>query len=61
MDKKKAIICTILFSVIVMAIFIASVLIENKYGDTPYDILSPCIVGVWMGGKITAFYNWLIK
>lgn len=61
MDKKKAIICTILFSVIVMAIFIASVLIENKCGNTPYDIFSPFIVGAWMGGKIEAFYNWLIK
>lgn len=61
MSKNKAIICTVLFGIIIIAIFITSMLIESKYGNTPYEIFSPFIVGAWMGGKIKAFYNWLIK
>ena len=61
MDKNKAIVCSVLFSIIIFAIFIASILIENKYEITLYDIFSPFIVGRWIGGKIVDFYNWLRK
>lgn len=61
MDKKKAIVCTILLGVIMFAIFVASVLVNSEHGFTLYDVFSPCIVGAWMGGKMNQFYNWLTK
>lgn len=64
MSKKKAVVCTILFSIIMFSIFIALILIKNEYGNDGYwyilyDFFSSFIVGMWIGGKINAFYNWL--
>ena len=61
MDKKKAVICTILFGIIITAIFVASLLINSEHGFTLYDVFSPIIVGAWMGGKTKKFYDWLTK
>ena len=60
MDKKKAIVCTVLFGVIVLGTFISTLLIKSKYGFSIFDVISPCICGAWAGGKVRAFYKWLI-
>lgn len=61
MNKKKAVICTILFSVILFSVFIGAFLIESHYGFTLFDVIAPCIAGSWSGEQIKKFYNWLIK
>ena len=61
MNKKKAVICSTLLSVILFAVFVATLLIKSHYGFTLFDVIAPCIVGAYMGEKIKKFYNWLIK
>lgn len=60
MDKKKAVVCTVLFSIVVFGIFVATLLLKSEYGHTLFDVISPCICGAWTGGKIKTFYKWLI-
>lgn len=59
MDKKKAVVCTVLFSIVVFGAYIATFFIKSEYGFSLFDIVSPCICGAWSGGKIRTFYNWL--
>lgn len=59
MDKKKAVVCTVLFSIVVFGIFIATFLIKSEYGHSLFDVIASCICGAWTGGKIRTFYNWL--
>lgn len=59
MDKKKAVICTVLLSIVVLGVFVATLLIKSDYGFNLYDIISPWICGAWMGEKIRTFYRWL--
>ena len=61
MNKKKAVICSILLSIILFVVFVAMYLIKSHYGFTLYDVISPCIVGAWAGTKVKQFYNWLLK
>ena len=61
MNKKKAVVCSILLSVVLFAIFVATLLIKSHYGFTLFDVIAPCIVGAYMGEKIKKFYNWLLK
>lgn len=60
MNKKKAIICTILFAIIVIGIAIVFIF-AKPYGSerSLFHIFCPFIVGDWLGKKITEFYGWL--
>lgn len=60
MDKKKAIICTILFSIVVCSIFLISVFIELEFiNKSLFHIFCPFIAGDWIGKQILKFYEWL--
>ena len=60
MSKKKAIICTILFGIVILAIATATLFIKgNEF--TLFEIISPSICGVWCGERIGKFYDWLTK
>ena len=59
MSKKKAKVCTILFAVVGIALFISSMFIKNKYGNSLFNVISPCICGLWFRGCTEKFYNWL--
>lgn len=62
MDKKKNIICTILFGIILFSLLIVTMLIKNEeYGFTLFEIISPTICGFWVIECIEKFYNWLKK
>lgn len=60
MEKKKAVMCTILFTIVIWAILIATYLIKNE-NIRLYDVVEPWIVGFWMCDKTSQFYNWLMK
>ena len=60
MDKKKAIVCTILFSVVVFGAFISTFLITSKYGFSVFNIIAPWICGDWVVKKVETFYKWLV-
>ena len=61
MDKKKAIVCTILFAIVIITIVIGSYFIKKDSGSCLGYHISACISGLWIADKIEKFYKWLIK
>lgn len=61
MNKKKAVICTTLFSVVMLAMYVSMFFIKNKSGVGLWQPATCCITGLWMGERIKKFYDWLIK
>lgn len=62
MNKKKAIICTILYAVVLVGVLTASLFIKNEeYGISLYQIVAYAIANAWFGCTIEKFYNWLTK
>lgn len=60
MNKKKNIICTILFAIVIFSAWVSTFFIENEYCAL-YEIIAPWICGVWIGERIGKFYEWLSK
>lgn len=62
MNRNKAIICTIIFAVVIIAIAIAMLFIKPYNIETSlFHMFCPIIVGQWCGERIRKFYNWLRK
>lgn len=62
MNKKKAIICTILFAIIVISVTIALMVVKPYDGEISlFHAFSPTIVGFWIVDRIEDFYKWLTK
>lgn len=61
MNKKKAIICTIMLTIIVFGIGTALIFVPYGSEISLFDILSPFIVGRWTGEQVGKFYKWLRK
>ena len=59
MDKKKVIVCTSMFAVIIVGAFIGSIFIKTVFGFSLYDIVSPVICAMWLGRCTRKFYEWL--
>lgn len=60
MNKKKAIICTLLFAVVLIVGILGSYFVQ-KNGISLGRHLSSCITGIWMAECIGKFYNWVRK
>ena len=60
MNKRKAIICTLLFAVVLIGTIIGTMFIESKYINL-YELLANYAVMVWAYNQIGKFYNWLVK
>ena len=62
MNKKKAAIYTVLFSIIVIGIAAALAWIKPYGGEVSLlHAISPFFVGVWIVDLIDKFYKWLRK
>lgn len=62
MDKKKAIICTILFAILTIGVATALFFVKPYDSEISFfHIFSPVIVGWWLGERIGKFYDWLTK
>lgn len=62
MNKKKAVICTILFAIIVVGIGIALMFMKPYKSEISlFHAFCPMIVGRWIGELIAKFYDWLRK
>ena len=62
MTKKKAIICTIMFAIMVIGISIALMFVKPYKSEISlFNAFCPIIVGDWLGGRIGKFYDWLSK
>lgn len=59
MNKKKVIVCTSMFIVIVVGAFIGSIFIKSVFGFSLYDIIAPVICAFWISERSKKFYNWL--
>lgn len=60
MKEKKAKLCATLFAVIGITLFISSMFIKNQYDYSLFNVISPCICGLWLRGCVERFYNWLL-
>ena len=62
MSKKKAIICTILYTIVLVVLLTASFFIKNnEYGISLYQIITGVIANAWLGCSVEKFYKWLLK
>ena len=62
MGKKKAVICTILYVVVLVVILTASFFIKNEeHGISLYQIIMYTIANMWIGSSVEKFYKWLTK
>lgn len=62
MNKKKAIICTILFAIIIVGVTITLMLVKPNGGEISlFHVFSPAIAGFWIVDRIDGFYKWLTK
>lgn len=65
MSRKKALICTGLLVIIIMALWISTDFIKISETKTLYDFLCisafPLMASWYVGGRIACFYDWLIK
>ena len=59
MNKKKVIVCTSMFVVIVVGAFIGSIFLKTVFGFSLYDIIAPTICAFWISECAKKFYNWL--
>ena len=61
MNKKKSIVCTILFAVIIVGAYVGTIFIKSHFGFSLYEIVAPVISSFWICERIEKFYSWLIK
>lgn len=62
MDKKKAIVYTILFAIIIISITTAMIFIKPHGSEISLlHAFSPFFVGLWIGDIIKKFYKWVSK
>ena len=62
MDKKKAIVCTILFAIIIIGVTTAMIFIKPHGSEISLlHVFSPFFVGLWIGDIIEKFYKWISK
>ena len=61
MSKKKAIVCTTLFTIVMFGIYVSTFLIKSQHGFKLFDIVAPVICASWMADKMKKFYDWVIK
>ena len=60
MEKKKTIVCTIIFAILLIAVMIGSFCIESEDGRINLGLLFGCLsYGWYIGTRIEKFYKWL--
>ena len=60
MNKKKSIVCTILFAIIVVGAYLSTMFIKSHFGFSLYEVVAPIICGIWLAERIKKFYSWLM-
>lgn len=62
MEKKKAIVCTILFAIVIVVIAICSLFIRSADRSVSlFTVLSYIITGGWLSNCVDKFYKWLMN
>lgn len=60
MNKKKSIVCTTLFAIIIISVYVSTMFIKSHFGFSLYEVVAPIICGLWIGERIKKFYSWLM-
>lgn len=62
MNKKKAVICTIMFAIIFFAVIISTLFIKTYDEEFRlFYLIGGMTTSMWMGDCTKKFYNWLIN
>ena len=62
MRKWKAIICTILYVIVITVVLTASLFVKSHVnGISLYQLIMCTIGGLWIGNSVMKFYEWLRK
>lgn len=61
MSNTKAVIYTILFSIVVWGLLFATAFVKLPYGLSLYFWIMAGLAGMWIGDRILDFYRWLRK
>lgn len=62
MDKKKAVICTILYVIVISVIMTVSWFVRNEeLGISLYQLIVGIIANMYLGNSVVKFYEWLTK
>lgn len=62
MSKKKAVICTILYVIVITVVLTASFFIKSVVnGISLYQLIVGAIGNMWLGSSVAKFYDWLRK
>ena len=59
MNKLKAIICTILYAVVLIVALIVTYSINGVYGINLYQLIMNMIANAWLGYSVVKFYTWI--
>lgn len=60
MSNKKAVVCTILFIIVLITVTICSALIKTEDGAfSLFTALTYIITGLWMSNCVEKFYKWV--
>lgn len=60
MNKKKAVICTSLFAMVLIGVVIGTMFIESEYLNL-YKLFANTVVISWVYKRIENFYYWLTE
>lgn len=60
MSKTKAIICSVLLSIVIFGALFALESID-EIGSIIFNCITAWITGVWLADKVEDFYKWLRK
>ena len=62
MRKKKAVVCTILYAIVITVVLTASFFIKSAVnGISLYQLIVSMIGSMWLGNSVVKFYEWLRK
>lgn len=60
MNKKQAVVCTIMFAILIATIVVGSMFIPSKSGDRMlFDMLGSFSVGFLASEFVVRFYKWV--
>lgn len=61
MSKKKAIVCTMLFGIIIFVALAVLLIVQEETGRDVYQTATSCVTGWWLYNRMDDFYEWLLK
>lgn len=62
MSKKKAILCTVLYAIVlVVSLTVAFFIKSDITGISLYQLIMNVIANAWIGCSVGKFYKWLLK